>query len=418
MKRKVVWIVNHYAGNTFFAEGGRHFWFARELKKCGYDPIVFCCNVKHGTEGLFLDTDELWEEEKTAQNIPYVFIKSTPYSDNGFDRIKNMLFFSKNFCKTAKQYAESHGRPDVILASSVHPFTVFAGEHVAKKMGVPCICEIRDLWPESIFAYYPEKKNRILAKVLYSGEKMMYKKADAIIMTWPGGRDYIKNQGWDRYIPMEKVSLINNGVDLEAFNANQESYSYEDEDLSNENFFKAVYTGSIRKVNNLGMLVDAANILEKRGNNTIRILIWGEGDELDALKARVKSLGLNNIIFKDGVDKHFIPSILRQCSCTVMHNTSTVLDQYGQSQNKFFEYLAAGKPILMTYSVGYSICEKNHCGVEVSVQSPESIADALEYMAALDAQEYDKMCWSAEKTAREYDFKLHTQKLINIIENL
>ena len=101
-----------------------------------------------------------------------------------------------------------------------------------------------------------------------------------------------------------------------------------------------------------------------------------------------------------------------------MHNTSTILDRYGQSQNKFFEYLAAGKPVLMTYSVGYSICENNHCGVELKTQSPQAIADGLESMLNLDQDEYKYMCLCAEKTAEEYDFKNHTKKLIDIIESL
>ncbi len=418
MKKKTVWIVNHYAGNTFFSEGGRHYWFAKELKAGGYEPAVFCCNVIHGKEENFLDGNELWQEKKTAQGIPYIFIKSTMYSGNGLKRIENMLEFSRNFCKTAKQYAKKYGKPDVILASSVHPFTVFAGERAAKKLGVPCICEIRDLWPESIFAYYPERKSKLMAKILYAGEKRMYKKADAIIMTWPGGKDYIKDQGWDDEIPQEKITVINNGVDLEAFHENRMSYPFEDDDLNDDRHFKAVYTGSVRKVNNLGMLVEAADILNKRGNDKVRLLIWGDGDELEILKETVRNRGLDNIVFKGSVDKHFIPSILTKSDCTIMHNTSTILDKYGQSQNKFFEYLAAGKPVLMTYSVGYSICEKNNCGMEIEVQSPENIADGLELMANLNANEYDKMCLNAENTAKEYDFKYHTKKLTDIIESL
>ena len=418
MKKKTVWIVNHYAGNTFLSEGGRHYWFAKELKENGYEPVVFCCNVVHGKNDFFLQGDDLWQEEKTLQGVPYVFIKSTLYSSNGLDRIKNMLVFYRNFCKTAKQYLKKHEKPDVILASSVHPFTVFAGEKIARKLNVPCICEIRDLWPESIFAYYPEKKSKLLAKSLYAGEKRMYKKADAIIMTWPGGKDYINNQGWNDEIPQEKIYSINNGVDLEAFRQNQLSYPFEDEDLNDDSRFNAVYTGSIRKVNNLGILVEAASILKQRGNNRIRILIWGDGDEQEILKENAAERGLDNIIFKGSVEKHFIPSILTKSDCTIMHNTSTILDRYGQSQNKFFEYLAAGKPVLMTYSVGYSICENNHCGVELKIQSPQAIADGLEYMLNLDQDEYKYMCLRAEKTAEEYDFKKHTKKLIDIIESL
>ena len=62
MKKKV-WILNHYAGDTFFEKGGRHYWFAKFLALRGYSPVIFCCNNKHnpGTEE-WLETNKLWEE--------------------------------------------------------------------------------------------------------------------------------------------------------------------------------------------------------------------------------------------------------------------------------------------------------------------------------------------------------------------
>ena len=35
----------------------------------------------------------------------------------------------------------------------VHPLTLVAGIKIGKKLKVPCICEIRDLWPESFIAH-------------------------------------------------------------------------------------------------------------------------------------------------------------------------------------------------------------------------------------------------------------------------
>lgn len=413
--KKNIWIVNHYAGNMFFSEGGRHYWFAKKLKEFGYHPVVFCCNVKHGKAENYYDENNLWSEHFTKENIPFVFIRSSFYMNNGIKRIKNMFTFAYNFSKTAGQYIKTHEKPDIILASSVHPFTVLAGEGVAHKLKIPCICEIRDLWPESIFAYYPNKKNKLLAKLLYGGEKYMYKRADAVVMTWPGGADYIVSKGWSGEIPPQKVFFISNGIDLDEFYHNQKEYEYHDIDLEDKGHFKVVYTGSIRKVNNLGILIETAEILQER-RSTIQLLIWGDGNELDELIRTVRKRNLHNIIFKGKVDKRNIPSILGQSDCTIMHNTSTALDKYGQSQNKFFEYLAAGKPVVMTYSVGYSICEKEHCGIEVAKQMPENIADALEYVENLSSKEYEYMSKNALETAKKYDFQVLTKALINIIE--
>ncbi len=61
-----------------------------------------------------------------------------------------------------------------------------AGIKIAKKLGVPCICEIRDLWPEAIFSFNKAKEKSILGKLLIKGEHWIYKKANALIFTKEG----------------------------------------------------------------------------------------------------------------------------------------------------------------------------------------------------------------------------------------
>ena len=85
--------------------------------------------------------------------------------------------------KAAKEYAAEHGRPDVIFASSVHPLTLVAGLQLAKHFGVKCVCEVRDLWPESIVVYSNRfTKDNPLIKLLYRGEKWIYKKAESLCL--------------------------------------------------------------------------------------------------------------------------------------------------------------------------------------------------------------------------------------------
>ena len=85
-----------------------------------------------------------------------------------------MFSFFLNLLLTAKKFAKAYGEPDVILASSVHPLTLVAGIKIAKRFGVPCICEVRDLWPETLVAYGAIKETNLLAKMLYKGEKWIY----------------------------------------------------------------------------------------------------------------------------------------------------------------------------------------------------------------------------------------------------
>lgn len=415
---KTVWIINHYAGAMFFNKGGRHYWLAKYLHQAGYQPVVFCANMQHGKANeRHIDTEDLWVV-KGAEEIhtPFVYVKARKYQGNGKQRVLNMVDFYRNVKKAAVEFAKKNAKPDIIYASSVHPLALVAGIQLAKKFGVKCICEVRDLWPESIVAYSSKwTRTNPLMRILYAGEKWIYQKADYVIMTWPGGYDYIREQGWEKKIPESKVVHISNGVDLEPYIDNLHKYPYEDPDLGRSDRKSFVYAGSIRKVDNLGLLVSAAEQLKQKGNASVMIVVFGDGDELQTLEKEAQEKKLDNIVFKGRVPKQNIPSILSQSYATILHNTSTVLDKYGQSQNKFFEYLAAGHPILMTYSVGHSVIRAHGCGIEIDDQTPEAIADAMINLCELSEEQYQQYCKSAAECAEMFDYKELSKQLTHVL---
>lgn len=418
MKKKL-WLIHQHCTRVILDERGHHYWIVKELAQRGYEPVVFCSNFDHYSRKFVDESNPLFFERTLPCGAKCVFIRSNAYYNSGRDYARSLFLFYRNLMKVAKIYTTSPAPPpDIILASSPSPFVVAAGEKLAKKFRVPCVAEIRDLWPESIFAYFPQKRNKWYAKFLQNYERKIYERADAIIMTWAGGADYIVDQGWESTVDLKKVHHVAHGVDIEEFDQLVKERPFFDPDLADKTHFKAVYTGSVRFVNNLGMCVDAARILRDRGNDHIRILVWGQGTELDALRNRVKELGLTNIVFKGLADRKNIPSILTQSDCALLHNTSTVLNKYGQSQNKFYEYLAAAKPILMTYCVGRSVIKKEGCGIELDQQTPESIANALEKLEKLPREEYDVMAANARRVGESLDTKFQMEKRIKIIEDL
>lgn len=417
--KKNVWILNHHATSMFINKGGRHYWFAKFLKREGYEPVIFSCNTRHGALENYFDTDQLWIEKVAEEiDVPFIIVESSLYKGNGKDRILNMIRFYRNVQKAAKEYAKTHPKPDIIYASSVHPLTLVAGLKLAKYFKVKCVCEVRDLWPESLIAYNLISSQNPITKFLYFGEKRIYEKADKIVMTWPGGYQYIIDKGWQTDIPAAKVVHISNGVDLEEFKNNINRYPYKGEVLKNTNGLKFVYAGSIRKVNNLGVLIKAVKLLKDKGIKNFHLIVFGDGNERDALEKYTKKENLDNVIFMGRIPKREIPSALSQSDVTILHNTSTSLDKYGQSQNKFFEYLASGNPILMTYSVGYSVVQEQQCGMEVQQQTPEAIADAMLAFCNLGTEKMKLYKNNALRCAAQFDFKRLTEKVINVIENI
>src|SRR5690606_22707071 len=133
----------------------------------------------------------------------------------------NMFSFAYNLFSVTKEIIKGQGKPDVIYASSPHPLTMVAGILLSKKLGIPCVCEIRDLWPEAIFAVGKAQENSILGRLLIKGEHWIYKNADALVFLKEGDTDYLKEREWTLEqggdIDLNKCYYINNGVDIEAF---------------------------------------------------------------------------------------------------------------------------------------------------------------------------------------------------------
>lgn len=413
---KTIWIWNHYATNMFFEKGGRHHWFGRHLIKKGYKVKIFCASTIHNSEEE-VDTKGKTYFTDFSDGIEYVFIKTPKYTGNGKLRIKNMYAFYRELFPVSKEVAAKDGTPDVILASSVHPLTLVAGIRIAKKMNIPCVCEIRDLWPESLIEVGILARESLPAKVLYKGESWIYKKADSLIFTMPGGSDYLKERGLDKKVDLKKVYNINNGIDLADYRREETEEVFDDKDLNDDSCFKVMYTGSIRRVNCVGDLVEAALICGQKNDENIKFIIYGDGDQREKLEAKAKELGLDNIVFKGRVEKKYIPFILSKGDLNVVTGEDSNLGRYGVSWNKLFEYMASGKPIVANYNIQrYNFVDEYGFGEAKRYKDNGQFADAILKMAELDAKKYEELCSNARKAALDFDYENLTDRLEAILK--
>ena len=416
-----IWMMNHYATLMLQNKAGRHYSFAKELEKRGYNATVFCSSSSSMVaKDIVFTGREKWTEKKDGKSS-FVFVRNKAYQANGIDRIKNMLSFYFKLFPVTKKYSYQNGKPDVIIASSVHPLTMVAGIKIAKKMKVPCICEIRDLWPEALFAFGQVKENSLLGKMLIKGEHWIYKKADALIFTKEGDTDYLKERKWTTAqggdIDLEKCYYINNGVDIRSYDERITTEAFQDSDLDDSSKFNVLYCGTIRPVNNVGNMLDAAKILlDKAGCEDIQFIIYGDGSELDKLRQRVKNENLNNVKLKGRIPKQSIPYVLSKSSVNILNYSQTEYNwTRGNSSNKLFEYMASGKPIISTVKMGYSIINKYSCGIELEECTPECLAEAILNYHNMPDKNRIIIGDNARKGALDFDFPILTDKLEKVI---
>lgn len=401
-----IWIFNNYNMLPEYGHLNRAYYFGKYLAKEGHEPVVFVGSHPHNTKLQLIEGKEKFKvyQEKL---FPWVLIKTCNYEGSRLKRVFSMFQYYFN----AKKAVRHFDKPDVIIGSSAHPLAALLAIKLGKKYNCKAIVEVRDLWPESIVAYGIMNKNNPIIKILYIFEKYLYTKSDAVIFTMEGAYDYIIERGWDNDIPRSKVYYVNNGIDLEAFEYNKQHYQIEDEDLENHDNFKVVYVGSIRRVNNLGLLLDAAKYIN---DTKVRLLIWGDGDELPMLKKRVETENISNIIFKGRADKKVVPYITSKSDLNIAHNDSSALFRFGISFNKLFDYMAAGKPILCDFPCKYNPAVQVNAGIEIQEPSAINIANAIEKFSKMNVEKYKELCTNARKAAETYDYANLAKQLIEI----
>lgn len=407
-----IWIINHYAIPPSMGGLVRHYYFSKYLREKGHDVKIFTSSKIHNTDINMIQDNHLYLE-KYMDGVPYTFVKTSDYKGNGIERIINMLQFPIRIWRVCKKFE----KPDVIYTSSPDLFTAFSAVIMAKILRVKKVVEIRDLWPESIVEYNDMSKKNPVIQILYQVEKWLYRNADELIFTMAGGKKYLKDKRWTRGINPKKIHHINNGVDLEEFEYNKEHFQIQDGDLENQDIFKIIYTGSIRKVNNLELIVNVARKI-KNIDPKIKFLIWGDGTEKEFLERKVQELNLDNISFKGKVEKRYIPYILSKADVNLMQGNFVDLFRYGCSPNKLFDYFAAGRPILSTIESYHDLVRYYKAGIAKATNDDEEVKKMILELYQMPEEERENMGNNAKKCIQEYNYHFLTNKLEKVLEDI
>ena len=406
MMDKYIWIVNYYTSSPSHVYNTRYLELANAFLVSGFKVITFNSNLSDCIDfkGKFKD--------KWYNQYRFVHVKTPHHEGNGFRRMWSIFCFAIRIYL----YRGRFPKPNVILHNLHTPFD-YPICWVAKRYHAKYIAEVWDMWPEDFVTFGLMKKNSLAMKFAYRLERSLYEKADDVIFTFEGGFDYIRRKGWTTdsggTIVPTKIHYINNGVNIERFDHDCIMHPREDEDLNNQDYFKIIYLGSIRLVNHVKELIDAASLLQN--NPKYRFIIFGDGNERPELEQYVKEKGITNVIFKE---KHIpfeeVAWVVSQATVNIM-NYQKNFGIHGVSSGKMFQYFAAGKPILCNIKLNYSEISRNNIGIDRDIDTPEQYADAIRELAEQSKEEYDAMCKRVRETAQKFDYKVLAEQELKVI---
>lgn len=272
-----------------------------------------------------------------------VRVLDEPYSNKLSYARRLKAFFS--FALRASAEARRVDGVDLVFASST-PLTIAIPAIAAKRRHrVPMVFEVRDLWPEVPIALGALRNPlaRLAARLL---ERLAYREADRVIALSPGMKAGVVRCGK----PADLVTVVPNSSDVGTFrvpaSAGQAFLAAHPSIMGGP---LVVYAGTLGTVNGAGYLVEiAANMLERAPE--VRFLIVGDGKEREQIERRAMETGTlgKNLWMLPRIPKTEMPGLLSACALSV----STVIDVpelWNNSANKFFDALAAGRPMLINH---------------------------------------------------------------------
>ena len=307
-----------------------------------------------------------------------------------------------SFIPTAAFRGLRLGRFDVAIGTSPQFFCAVATWAYTRLRRVPWVFEVRDLWPESIPAVGAMQRSFGL-RLLERLEMRMYRDASAIVCVSKSFIGSITARG----IETAKLHFVPNGIVPAFWQGAKRVDERKDLDLDDTDVL-ASYVGTIGMAHGLSTVLAAAARLKTEAPS-VKLLIVGDGAELDALRAVAADNGLPNVRFTGLVPREKVPGILAATDMAlVMLKPGDVFKTVLPS--KMFEAMGARCAIVLGVDgEARATLERAGAGIAVTPGDVEALTRAIVDLAgdpnsrgrmalaggALVDREFSRKAWAA-----------------------
>ena len=390
--KKVIWIINQYAGSPYHGMTFRTYYLAKNFIK-KHEVNVFSASFSHVMSS---PPDVNKNTTESIDGIIYHWIKVFKYTQSkSVSRVISMfLFLFKLFFLPTSKI----NKPDVIIVSSISPLPIWRAYLWSRKYKAKLIFEVRDIWPLSLIELGGFKRSHPFVWLLQKTENFAYKNADYVVSVLPYAFDHMKNH----FLDIDRFRYIPNGIEIKNKVGNS---------IINKTF-KVGYAGTIGIANALYYFIEVSKILK---DENIEFHILGSGPEKNRLMELVSSIALNKVIFHDPVSKDQVPVFLQKMDALYIGWHNSNLYRFGISPNKIFDYLLAAKPIINSSGAKNKIIKDAKAGFSVEPENPQAIAEAIMKLSNLTLEERKEL----GRNGREYVEKHHSyEKLAQQYESL
>ena len=365
-----VWMLHQYASLPDEAAGTRHSSLARHLVEAGHEVTIVRGNRAYNAARDAAPVD--CPPVQTIEGVRYVSLPVQAFSGNGAARLLSMLQFGRTLRRLARPAVRRpfglEARPDVILGSSPSPLAADAARAIARRLSVPLVLEVRDVWPASLIEIGGLSPRHPLIWWLGRIERRLYQQAAAIVSLLPTLSPHVTRVAGR----LREVVHVPNGVDPASLRPLTPPPAF-----AHDRPFEVLYTGTLSPANAIPTMLEAFALLQA-ANVPARLTLVGSGTLKSQFERTVAEQGLQNVRFEDPIPKPAVPARLEQADCLAVSLLDRELyREHGISLNKTFDYLASGRPTVMAADADTPIAEAD-AGLVCRPDDPAAMAAAIE----------------------------------------
>jgi PEP-CTERM/exosortase A-associated glycosyltransferase len=179
-------------------------------------------------------------------------------------------------------------KPDVIHAHS--PMLVgLPALRVARKRGIPCVYEVRDLWENASVDRGKFKEGSLLYRVARSMETRVLRNAAAVVTIC----ESLRNELAPRVGRPDRLFVVDNGVNAEGFSPDTMNRAGERWGLDGKKIIG--YIGTFQPYEGLDTLILAMPVIQQQVPEA-HLVITGSGGQEDTLRSLVEERGLGGMV--------------------------------------------------------------------------------------------------------------------------
>lgn len=365
-----IWL--QQVGEPLPMDGGSRMWRAAHLVEAllglGHEVVWWASTFDHFTKRQRASGHRVVD---LKERLRIEMLTSPGYRRNvSLARIRDHRALANHF----REVSRARPKPDVLF-TSLPPLEICVEMvRYAREHRVPCVLDVRDLWPDAFLEHVPRGLGwaaRLALASQFRAAAEVCRSASAIVgvsesyVDWGVRNARRARRPTDRVFPHGYEPVP--GAMASSSEAPSASSGSADAPLV------AVFVGTFGRTYDVSCILRAARILWKAGRRDVAFTIAGDGEMGPSWRA--EAAGLPNVSFTGWLSAEELRGLLRRA------RVGLVAYKPGATQtlpNKAFEYMAGGLALVNSLPGELSdLVQREGIGVNYRAGDPRSLADRV-----------------------------------------